>query len=100
VTVATLDPFAYFLLVFGGLLLLLAASAGVIDWIVGADDAELDEPVPDDPEWADYPYAGYPPGRDGEPTDDEIYNGPGREGGIVYDRDDEPGSLGEHDWRL
>lgn len=38
--------------------------------------------------------------RDGEPTDDEIYNGYGREGGIAYDPTDEPGSLGENDWRL
>jgi hypothetical protein len=35
-----------------------------------------------------------------EPTDDEIYNGFGREGGISYDPYDEPGSLGENDWRL
>jgi hypothetical protein len=37
---------------------------------------------------------------DGEPTDDEIYNGPGREGGISYGPDDSPGSLGENDYRL
>jgi hypothetical protein len=38
---------------------------------------------------------------DGEPTEDEIYNGYGREGGIGYDTTyDEPGSLGEHDYRL
>ena len=41
-----------------------------------------------------------------EPTDDDIYNrstGPytGVEGGIAYDTtDDQPGSLGENDWRL
>jgi hypothetical protein len=41
-----------------------------------------------------------------EPTDDEIYNrvtGPhtGVEGGIAYDTTaDQPGSLGENDWRL
>lgn len=36
-----------------------------------------------------------------EPTDDEIYNGVGVEGGIAYDTTaDEPGSLGENDWRL
>ena len=40
------------------------------------------------------------------PTDDDIYNrsfGPhtGVEGGIAYDTTaDEPGSLGENDWRL
>lgn len=40
-------------------------------------------------------------GRDREPTDDEIYNRPGVEGGIAYDlADDSPGSLGENDWRL
>lgn len=33
------------------------------------------------------------------PSDDEIYNRPGVEGGIVY-TDDEPGSLGENDGRL
>jgi hypothetical protein len=38
--------------------------------------------------------------RDREPTDDEIYNGPGREGGISYGPDDSPGSLGENDYRL
>jgi hypothetical protein len=38
--------------------------------------------------------------EDREPTDDELYNGPGREGGIAYGPDDSPGSLGEHDWRL
>lgn len=37
---------------------------------------------------------------DREPTDDEIYNGPGREGGIGYDMFDGPGSLGENDYRL
>lgn len=37
---------------------------------------------------------------DSEPSDDEIYNGFGREGGIAYDPYDEPGSLGENDWRL
>lgn len=35
-----------------------------------------------------------------EPTDEEIYNGFGVEGGIAYDPYDEPGSLGENDWRL
>jgi len=35
-----------------------------------------------------------------EPTDDEIYNRPGVEGGIAYAMDDAPGSLGENDWRL
>lgn len=36
-----------------------------------------------------------------EPTDDEIYNRAGVEGGIGYSlADDSPGSLGEHDWRL
>lgn len=35
-----------------------------------------------------------------EPTDEEIYNGLGREGGIGYPLDDRPGSLGENDWRL
>lgn len=36
-----------------------------------------------------------------EPTDDEIYNRPGVEGGIGYPLEaDEPGSLGENDWRL
>ena len=40
------------------------------------------------------------------PSDDEIYNRSfgshrGVEGGIAYDTsDDEPGSLGENDWRL
>lgn len=34
------------------------------------------------------------------PSDDEIYNGPGREGGIAFGPDNEPGSLGENDWRL
>ena len=35
------------------------------------------------------------------PTDDEIYNRVGVEGGIGYDTTaDEPGSLGENDWRL
>ena len=35
------------------------------------------------------------------PTDDEIYNRVGVEGGIAYDTTtDEPGSLGENDWRL
>lgn len=38
--------------------------------------------------------------RDAEPTDDAIYNRVGVEGGIGYGPDDEPGSLGEHDWRL
>jgi len=37
---------------------------------------------------------------DGEPSDDEIYNRAGVEGGIAYPLDDAPGSLGEHDWRL
>lgn len=40
---------------------------------------------------------------DREPSDDEVYNrtwlGGGVEGGIAY-ADDEPGSLGENDWRL
>ena len=41
------------------------------------------------------------PGCDLEPTDDEIYNRPGVEGGIGYPLGgDEPGSLGENDWRL
>ncbi len=79
--IAVIDPFAYWLVFFGLLLLLLAGSAGVIDWIVGTDADELVE-------------------DDREPTDDEIYNRPGVEGGIVYDQFDEPGSLGEHDWRL
>jgi hypothetical protein len=35
-----------------------------------------------------------------EPTDDDIYNGSGVEGGIAYGPDDSPGSLGENDWRL
>lgn len=35
-----------------------------------------------------------------EPSDDDIYNRVGVEGGIGYGPDDEPGSLGEHDWRL
>ncbi len=35
-----------------------------------------------------------------EPTDDDIYNGYGREGGIAYAPDDQPGSLGENDPRL
>jgi hypothetical protein len=36
-----------------------------------------------------------------EPTDNEIYNRPGVEGGIGYSlADDSPGSLGENDWRL
>jgi hypothetical protein len=43
-------------------------------------------------------------GRDtepAEPTDDEIYNRVGVEGGIGYSlTDDSPGSLGENDWRL
>ena len=35
------------------------------------------------------------------PTDDETYNRVGVEGGIAYDTTaDEPGSLGENDWRL
>lgn len=34
-----------------------------------------------------------------EPSDDEIYNRPGVEGGIPY-TNDEPGSLGENDFRL
>lgn len=34
------------------------------------------------------------------PTDDELYNRPGVEGGIAYAMDDAPGSLGENDWRL
>ncbi len=38
--------------------------------------------------------------EDREPTDFEIYNGYGREGGIAYAPDDQPGSLGENDWRL
>ncbi len=37
---------------------------------------------------------------DREPTDDDIYNGYGREGGIAYAPDDQPGSLGENDPRL
>ncbi len=35
-----------------------------------------------------------------EPTDDDIANGYGREGGIAYAPDDQPGSLGENDPRL
>ncbi len=35
-----------------------------------------------------------------EPTDDDIYNRPGVEGGIGYAPDDQPGSLGENDFRL
>lgn len=34
------------------------------------------------------------------PSDDDIYNRAGVEGGIAYDMDDAPGSLGENDWRL
>jgi len=35
------------------------------------------------------------------PSDDEIYNRVGVEGGIAYDTTaDEPGSLGENDWRI
>jgi hypothetical protein len=34
------------------------------------------------------------------PTDDEIYNRPGVEGGIGFPMDDAPGSRGENDWRL
>ena len=34
------------------------------------------------------------------PTDDEVYNRPGVEGGIGYPLDDGPGSLGENDPRL
>lgn len=38
---------------------------------------------------------------DREPTDNEIYNRPGVEGGIGYPLfGDVPGSLGENDWRL
>lgn len=37
---------------------------------------------------------------DREPTDDEVYNRVGVEGGIGYPLDDGPGSLGEHDFRL
>ena len=45
--------------------------------------------------WRDEPEA------DREPTDDDLYNGPGMEGGISYGmQDDSPGSLGENDWRL
>ena len=40
------------------------------------------------------------PGCDREPTDDQWYNRPGVEGGIGYAPDDQPGSLGENDWRL
>lgn len=35
-----------------------------------------------------------------EPTDDDLANGFGMEGGIPYATDDGPGSLGENDWRL
>jgi len=36
-----------------------------------------------------------------EPTDDDLANGFGMEGGIAYDTtDNEPGSLGENDPRL
>ncbi len=35
-----------------------------------------------------------------EPTDEDVYNGYGREGGIGYAPDDQPGSLGENDPRL
>lgn len=90
--IAFIDPVAYWLLFFGFLLLFLAAAAGVIDWIVDADDGEEQQTSP----WDDYPGGG----RDGEPTDDDIYNGPGVEGGVVYDQFDGPGSLGENDWRL
>ena len=35
------------------------------------------------------------------PSDDEIYNRVGVEGGIAYDTTaDEPGSLGDNDWRI
>jgi len=44
-------------------------------------------------------YADSRPWIDREPTDDELANGHNREGGIAYTVD-EPGSLGENDWRL
>lgn len=73
---------------FGAVLIVVAAAGGLSEWLLfrrGHDHAVAD---------------GYPGGDDREPTDDEIYNGYGREGGISYDVYDEPGSLGEHDFRL
>lgn len=55
--------------------------------------------VHDEPEVGCECPCGCPRSRD-EPTDDEIYNRPGVEGGIGYSLDDAPGSLGENDWRL
>lgn len=54
------------------------------------------------PHYDPSPWDLYPDGdpNRGEPTDDDIYNGPGVEGGIVHGPDDEPGSRGEHDPRL
>ena len=43
-----------------------------------------------------------PIARDDEdgPSDDEVSNRAGVEGGIAFDTSGGPGSLGEHDWRL
>ena len=54
----------------------------------------------DPDEWADAEVVDLTePGCVREPTDDDLYNGHGMEGGIAYTTD-EPGSLGENDWRL
>ena len=77
--------------VYFGLLLLVVCAAGAASekWLLVEKDDE-----DDDEAWRKR--------RDEDgPTDDEIYNRPGVEGGIGYDMGgDEPGSLGEHDWRL
>lgn len=68
--------------ILGALLLAVCAAGAAAEWWVRRRD----------PVWPEETWV--------EPTDDEIYNRPGVEGGIGYDMFDEPGSLGENDWRL
>lgn len=61
---------------------------GAIERFIPGSVVELDD---------DGPWDSYPDGLDYEPTDDDIYNGPGREGGIAYSQQD---GRDEHDWSL
>lgn len=85
---------------FGLLLLIVCGAAAASDrWLLRDD--ETGESRADRLSWDDGEDEWRRRRDEDGPTDDEIYNRPGVEGGIGYDiGGDEPGSLGEHDWRL
>lgn len=87
-----------YMVILGAVLIAVCAGGALTEWWLRRNGELPDAFTPEERARyratlrGDYP--------EGEPTDDEIYNGLGREGGIAYDPADEPGSLGENDWRL